>query len=336
MRPRPATLLLLLALVPGAGACGARAALGAAPGDRPIALRVVTSPSTVRIGEVVAYRAFISGAGRGSVRVLAPPAGGDLDWGEVRVRGRGPRGEPVRPDRYGRFPTSGQQETLAVEVPLRVFRTGVVSIPGLRFEIDDGRGATEHRLPTARVYVAPVIPPEDTAATLRPPRGPYAAPWWERVPWRIAVAAALALVAAILLIRRLRRRRAQEVPAPVVAARDPAREALEALEALRGLHLPEHGRFAEHAFHLTRILRRFLEATETTPRPGDTTPELLDHLQVARLAPADLERLAALLAIWDRVKFARAATTPEEARRAEDVVEELARRRAPDSGREAA
>ena len=97
--------------------------------------------------------------------------------------------------------------------------------------------------------------------------------------------------------------------------------ALEALEALRRLRLPEQGRFAGHAFELTRILRRFLEATQGTPRPGDSTPELVVHLGATQLAPAERKRVAELLAAWDRVKFACAASSPEEARSAEYAVE---------------
>jgi hypothetical protein len=106
--------------------------------------------------------------------------------------------------------------------------------------------------------------------------------------------------------------------------------ALEALTALRDLRLPEQGCYAGHAFELTRILRRFLEATQGAPRPGDSTPELVVHLGATRLTPAERESVAELLATWDRVKFARVASSPVEARRAEDAVEGLARRRLSD------
>ncbi|MBI5710167.1 MAG: DUF4129 domain-containing protein [Candidatus Eisenbacteria bacterium] len=131
----------------------------------------------------------------------------------------------------------------------------------------------------------------------------------------------------VVLGLRRRSRRVAAGPVPAAVVQDPAARALAELEALRGLHLPEHGRFAEHAFHLTRVLRRFLEATAGTPRPGDTTPELLGHLEAARLEPGDLERMGRLLRLWDQVKFARVPSTVEEARRAETSVEELARRR---------
>ena len=114
-----------------------------------------------------------------------------------------------------------------------------------------------------------------------------------------------------------------------VARRDPAAQALAELEALRRLKLPASARFAEHAFQLGRIVRRFLEATAGTPRPGDTTPEFVTHLEAARLSPEDVQRIRDLMRFWDRVKFARAPETPEEAVQAESAVENLVRRLAP-------
>jgi hypothetical protein len=174
--------------------------------------------------------------------------------------------------------------------------------------------------------VAPVVSASDTSARLRGLRGPLAAPWWERVPWRIVllVAAALAVLATTLFALS-RRRPVPVAPAPVVA-RDPATQALAELDALRRLGLPARTRFAEHAFQLGRIVRRFLEATAGTPLPGDTTPEFVGHLEAAQLSGDDLKRIDTLMRFWDRVKFARAEESADEALRAEQSVESLVRR----------
>jgi hypothetical protein len=107
---------------------------------------------------------------------------------------------------------------------------------------------------------------------------------------------------------------------------DPAAEALRALFTLRAKKLPAQQLFGEHALELTAILRRFLEATVTTPRPGDTSGELLDRLRGSRQHPDDLERLEGLLGLWDRVKFARAPLTEVEAAKCEEAVEGYVRR----------
>src|SRR5262249_43198212 len=120
--------------------------------------------------------------------------------------------------------------------------------------------------------------------------------------------------------------------APVVPAGpprprlDPAAQALRALAALRARALPAAGRFDEHALELSGILRRFLEATLTVPRPGDTSGELLERLRGSRVPAEDLSRLEGLLSLWDRVKFARAPLTEAEAGRCEEAVESYIRR----------
>src|SRR5262249_39607109 len=64
----------------------------------------------------------------------------------------------------------------------------------------------------------------------------------------------------------------------------------------------------------------------TTPRPGDTSGELMERLKASRLPPDDLERLEGLLGLWDRVKFARWPLTEAEAQRCEEAVEAYVRR----------
>jgi hypothetical protein len=295
--------------------------------------RAAVEPGLARVGARVLYRGRVVVYRGSAFRWLAPAGGGAFEWGSPQSRRSSAfSGSSVRKtDAWG-------MDTMQVEIPLQAFQPGVLTVPGLGFEAEypPGPRRTGH-LPTVRLAVMSVVGPEDTSASLRPLRGPLGAPWWERLPWRIVALVALGLAVAGVAVWRLTRRRSLVTePARARPAKDPAVVALEGLEALRGLRLPEHGRFAEHAFHLTSILRRFLEATQGAPRPGDSTPELLVRLGATRLAPAERERVGELLAAWDRVKFARAASSPEEARRAEDAVEDLARRRLAGAGGEGA
>jgi hypothetical protein len=286
-------------------------------------------PGIARIGQPVLYRGRVLVRRGTDLRWQVPADGGAFEWGSPRMRRI-----PAYSGSRNRSKEVLFADTLQVEVSLQAFTPGMLSVPGLAFEVREANGSrwTGH-LPVVRLGVAPVVSPDDTSASLRPLRGPLGAPWWERVPWRIVGLVALATVVVAFIVWRLGRRRAPLVES--VRARppkDPATVALEALEALRGLRLPERERFAGHAFELTRILRRFLEATQGAPRPGDSTPELVAHLGATRLAPAERERVAELLAAWDRVKFACAASSLEEARRAEVAVEGLARLRLPGVG----
>jgi hypothetical protein len=281
--------------------------------------RASLSPGHARLGEPVTYHGMVLLPPDVRVQWLPPDSGGAFTWGPLVAS----RSADTRRGR-GR----AARDTLRVSARLQVFALGRVAIPGLPFRAVVGEGGVVHRLPVVHLVVVPVITAKDSAADLRPVRGPLLAPWWERVPWRIVGLALVVLAAIIALIVWLRRRRraGAAVPAPDLT---PADEALAALSALRARKLPEHGQFAEHAFQLTQIVRRFLEATVHTPRPGDTTPELLGRVREARLRPDEVSRLASLLQTWDQVKFARAATTVDEARRAEQAVERLIRERMP-------
>lgn len=283
-------------------------------------------PSPAKLGQRLLYRGNVLVPSGTRVRFDRPAAGGALTWGAPRT------GQTSVDSR--RLPVLyGGVDSAWVEVPLQVFTTGPAAVPGLAVELRtaDGRRLVR-RLPTAHVMVLPTLTAADSNATLRALHGPFGAPWWERVPWPLVIGGLLvlaAVVAAIVLARR--RRKAVPAPAPVAAApapaRDPGADALLALAKLRALRLPQAGRFADHAFELTRILRRYLEAVMGTPRPGDTSGELVERLRNSRLGPEEVARLEGLLGLWDRVKFARAPLGLEEAERCEAAVEALVRRR---------
>jgi hypothetical protein len=304
--------------MPAALANGSRASI-----DVPrVTLHAVVYPAPAKLGEQLTYRAwaFVSRGNR--VQFARPDAGGDFTWGDPHA---------------GHHPSAGNYQAVDsawVEMPLQVFRLGMVAVPGPAVQLTDEEGHVRiTRLPTVHVLVAPMITAADSNATLRPLHGPLVAPWWERMPWGIVIAAGLIVAALLMLWRWLASRRRKPVPvrpsavAAVRPAFDASAEALAALAKLRALGLPEQNRFGQHALELTRIQRRFLERTLGTPRPGDTSPELLNRLRASKLEPEDVTRLEGLLGLWDRVKFARAPLDAGEAHRCEEAVERLVRRR---------
>jgi hypothetical protein len=287
----------------------------------PVRLRASVAPGAVLLGERVTYRGQVAyPVGSRPYQWLPPEPDPDLTWGS-----------PV--PRLAR--SAAGWDTLYVEVPLQVFRLGAVAIPGLRFRSGEP-GRPLHRLPNVTLFIRPVLTAADSNADLRPPRGPLAAPWWERVPWRWVVLGVGVLAGLVALVVWLRRRKRRPAPAQAPLRLDPAVAALAELEALRKRRLPAQGLFAEHAFQLTRILRCYLEAVVRTPRPGHTSAELVAVLERAGLGAADVERIAVLLRGWDRVKFARAAWTPEDCIQAEGAVEALIRQVGHDAPRRAA
>ena len=290
-------------------------------------MRATLRPAVAGLGQRVLYQGWVLRPGSpGWARWMAPDTSAAFTWGAPTVRQR-EWFRRKKVDAAARHRVDGS-DTLFIEIPLQAFALGRLTVPGFRVELDDGRGPRVYRLPVVTLDVLPVLTAADSNADYRALHGPLAAPWWERVPWTWVVFGLLTLAAAIALILwwRARRRKADPSAAPAAVPLDPRAEALAALAALRSQHLPEHGRFPEHAFQLGRILRRFLESTTGATRPGDTTPELVAHLRMAGLEPDDLTRLSGLLRVWDGVKFAREPFTLEEAVRAERAIETFLRR----------
>ena len=326
---RQALVLLALLASGAAGIAGAQPgpSAPAAPRTRsmPIQGHAAVRPAVAELGQRVLYQGWVLRWGApGFARWLPPDTSEAFTWGEPTVIRRGWLGRR-KGDAAARYPLD--TDTLFVEIPLQAFALGHLSIPGLPVEIDDGRGPRIFRLPVVTLDVIPVLTAADSNADYRALHAPIAAPWWERVPWTWVALGLLLLAAAIVGYRVWRRRRrVAPAAAPLALPADPRAEALAAIAALRALGLPEHGRFAEHAFRLGQILRRYLEAVTGLTRPGDSTPELVAHLRGAGLSADDLARLSSLLRVWDRVKFAREPFTLDEAVRAERAVEAFVRR----------
>jgi uncharacterized protein DUF4381 len=277
--------------------------------------RVMVTPRAVRLGEPAVYRATLVVDPGVRAQWLPPDTSSALTWGPRRAW------RAVTKASAGH---AGVADTIGIEIPVQAFELGPIALPGIEIMVGTGDRAATYRMPTATLTVLPMISPADSQATLKPIHGPLAAPWWERVPWAWVAGALLLIAALVLLIRRLRRRPPAEAkPVPGVS---PAEAALTALAELRQERLPEGGRMAEHAYRLGQILRRYLEATTGTTMPGHSTPEMVGSLAASGMTSEDQQRLIALLRGWDRVKFARAPLTVEEAVRSEQAVETFVRR----------
>lgn len=290
--------------------------------------RTYVAPAPARLGQRLVLRSSVIVPAGAKVKFEVPEPGGDFTWGKPVASTRRLQ-YAAHLDQYGEW-----ADSVAVEVPLQVFATGQVTIPGVVVNIDQtpsGGKKQRMRTPGVRLLVLPTVTAADSAQGLKPVRGPLGAPWWERVPWTLVLLVTLAVALAVVAWGWWRKRARKAAPvsparAAAAPARDPSAEALAELAKLRALRLPEAGQFDAHSVALTRILRRYLEATLGSPRPGDTSTELLQRLSGGVLEPSDLVRLELLLSLWDRVKFARAPLDRTEAERCENAVEALVRR----------
>ena len=171
-------------------------------------------------------------------------------------------------------------------------------------QTDDGERRVTLALPP--LFVKSVLPADSSlrvpkpARSLLPVRLPT--PWWW---WLVAALVALAIVGAIWWWRRHRR--------PVLGPPgDPFGDAERSFERVERLGLVAAGEPGRHAVLMTDVLRRYLAARIPEATLANTSGELLRALRGAPTVSHD--RLEALLASVDRVKFAAAPIGSDAAR----------------------
>jgi hypothetical protein len=309
MRRRVVTLLVLVA--PHAPASSHA---GAQPAPR-VRAGITVTPDTVTVGDPFVVQ----------VRVAAP-AGATVEF-------------PTAPDSAGAVALLDPPRESAQQAPdgsvdvTATYRAAAWDVGALPLGLGDvvvRTGGVERRLPLGalRVTVRSVLPEDSTRRVPKPVRAPVPDPglWW--LPLALAAALVLALIALLVwLARRWWRRGRGAVPADVAY-----RAAVAAFERLDRLRLVEAGEGGRHVALATDILRDYLAARRPAADRSHTSGELLGAL--ARDPDVPLDRLGALLATADLVKFAgvrvgadRATAGGSEARAIVDATEQAVRAR---------
>ena len=197
------------------------------------------------------------------------------------------------------------------------FATGVVQVPAPEFRAVPKRGGLERRVlgNALELRVTSALDPADPG-DVELPGGPLQPPF----PWAIAAgAAALLLVVAALVARRLQRRPA---PQPVVEAIEPTPRpdaiALRRIEELRARPA------ADHAEEFVAMLRVYLAERFDRRTRELTSPELA----AIPTDSAQRELLGALLRDYDLVLYARHEPNPAAGARMLDAAADFVRRSA--------
>jgi hypothetical protein len=253
--------------------------------------------SVVRLGEPFRYRVVVPGPGT-LTGPPAPASEGDLDL-----------------LRSG--PGTAAGDSTAWEMTLAWFRPGETTVPALPLLLSTAEGTVPVRTAPWRISVEATVDPDSAgAAGLRDLKGPLEPDLTWR--WgRIALAAlGLALLAAAIVLW-LRRSRPDAPAAPVRPAEPAHVIALRSLDNLAASSLPERGRMKDHYVGLSAILRRYVEDAFRTPAVESTTDEIAAVVPRLPLPAGEGDRLLALLADADLVKFAK--QDPGAARAAEDL-----------------
>lgn len=188
------------------------------------------------------------------------------------------------------------------------------------------RGQARTQGPHVIVVHSVVAPGEDTS-DVKPLKPPLEVPGTENVlltrALPAAVAAGLALLAGVVWLR-LRRR----APAPVAEALVPraARQALEELERVAEMRLPEQGRTREHYDRVSATVRAFLARRYGVPAASRTARELREALERAGVARSQAQLLYEVLADAESVRYEERVIYPARAHKTLRDLVDLMRR----------
>jgi hypothetical protein len=196
--------------------------------------------------------------------------------------------------------------------PMTAWQPGTLAAPVVPVYLRAADGS-EHvlRVTLPMPNVRSVLPADTAGIEPRGARGVLEAERRFSVWWLLAIALLLLLAAGAAWWWRSRNR----VPPAALAAASPREQALAELDEVRALGLLESGEWKPFYSRLSGTLRRYLAAL--SPRWGEdlTTEELTGSLAGNGVPFEAQARLESVLRQADRVKFARARPTPEEAER---------------------
>ncbi|MGH2377306.1 MAG: hypothetical protein ACRDGT_02395 [Candidatus Limnocylindria bacterium] len=165
------------------------------------------------------------------------------------------------------------------------------------------------------VEVVSVIAPDEETTDIKPLKPPLPVPgsalaFLER--WVPAAALAVAVLAAFVLALRVRRRR----PVPdLELAHGPARRALDELEGLVDLGLPEQGRTREHYERLEATLRRYAAERFGLAADARTARELRRELDRSAADRAQVQVLFDALHDAESVRYEEQVVYPARAQK---------------------
>jgi len=205
--------------------------------------------------------------------------------------------------------TVGGQREVTASYDVAAFRTGTTELPALTMQVrlPDGSNTTATTSPLP-VSVESVIPPGQNPTDVRDLKPQITYPLVSGIsPRRVALliaAIALALAAALLLVRWLRRPRAAITPLP---APPPSPEAIARaeLERIAGLGLLDQGDIKQFHALMAACIRRYLTARYRFPAFAMTTTELKRYMEDFGVGRWQARLVAGLLTESDAVNFAQ-------------------------------
>ncbi|HWE24050.1 MAG TPA: hypothetical protein VG496_08930, partial [Myxococcales bacterium] len=213
----------------------------------------------------------------------------------------------------------GDRAETTFELPLVNVKTLDPRLPAVKLRVDGPEGPRELEVPETPIRLRSLVAEEHAPDAEHAHHGPK-----PPVPvvvrsflWVWVAGAAALLIAALFIVREVRRRRALR-PAPVPPVPSAEEEAMARLLALKQRRPWDRGLGRAAVFELSEILRAYLGRRLQFDALDLTTEELLAELHARRPFAVDLLDLSRDLSWQDLVKFAKAEPTPDECETAID------------------
>lgn len=254
------------------------------------------SPYTAHVGDPLALTLVVTHPA--GYQVIAPEL--DEQWGDFVIRSQSPATTADNGD---------GTETTIIQLDARLFAPGEFSTPPLTVKITDGAGQLQEvSAEPATVLITSVLVEGDTE--LRDIKPQVALPYVNLLPW-IAGALLLVLVAGAAYL--LWQRRQARLALAALDNRLPHEIALDELDRIARLGLPEQGRFKEHYTLVSDTIRLYLERIYGVPVMERTTGEIARELQGTTMDRGTQRRVITFLDESDLVKFADLVPSEAEA-----------------------
>ena len=222
-------------------------------------------------------------------QVIAPEI--DEQWGDFVIRGESPAVTAANED---------GTETTIIVYDARLFAPGEFSTPPLAVTVTDGSGQLfEVTAEPAPVVISSVLVEGDS--DLRDIKPQAELPFVNLLPW---LAGGLLLALAVAFGYWVWQKRQARLALAALDNRQPHEIALDELDRIAGLGLPEQARFKEHYSLVSDTIRLYLERTFTVPMMERTTAEVTAELRHTEMDRGAQRRVVAFLEECDLVKFA--------------------------------
>jgi hypothetical protein len=245
------------------------------------------SPYTATVGDPLELTLVVTHPP--GYQVIAPELG--EQWGDFIIRSQSPAVTAANND---------GTETTVIEIDARLFAPGEFSTPPLPVKVTDGAGQLlEVTAVPATLTITSVLVEGDTE--LRDIKPQWELPFVNLLPW---IAGGLLLVLLAGGAYWLWQRRQARLALAAIDNRLPHEIALDELDRIARLGLPEQKLFKEHYSMVSDTVRLYLERTYEVPMMERTTGEVRAEMRRTTMDRGTQSRVITFLEESDLVKFA--------------------------------